>query len=255
MDSWVDLRVGALKEQSAVGMEQDTKDGIDRVLGEAWVITNGTVVPETEDITLKNGGRTINATYLYADLANSSQLAQTVQNTIVGKVIRCYLNAATRLLNSFDGKIRSFDGDRVTAVFIGNSKNTNAVKAAFELNWAVRKVIREKLDKKWPKSLSDYTMHHGVGIDTGEALIIRGGVRNHSDLVSIGAAPNVAAKLSELRNSPDIYITDRILSHLNASVKRDLKDTFDIWKKQPDETVAGTAVSVFGADYWRKPGA
>src|ERR1700685_3548109 len=103
--------------------------------------------------------------------------------------------------------MHSFDGDRVMAIFIGSSKNTSAVRAAFSLNWAVKEVIRPKLRKKWPTSLANYTMHHGVGSDTGSALVVRGGVRNHNDLVSIGAAPNTAAKLSELRNSPDIYIT------------------------------------------------
>lgn len=238
-----------------MGIEEDTKSGIDGVLDEAWVITNGTVVPTTEDVTLKNGGRLITATYLYADLAGSSQLAQTVDKKIVGKVIRAYLNAATRLLNHYDGKIRSFDGDRVMAIFMGNSKNTSAVKAAFALNWAVQQIIRGKLDKKWPTSLKDYTMHHGVGIDTGEALIVRGGVRNHSDLVSIGSAPNIAAKLSDLRHAPDIYITDHVFNNIHSSVKRDLKDTYDVWKKQPDQTVGGATVTIYGASYWRSPNA
>lgn len=236
-----------------MGLDADTKDGIDGVLNEAWVITSGTVVPETDDITLKNGGRRVSATYLYADMANSSWLAQEVSDDITAKVIRAYLNAATRILSHHRGAIRSFDGDRVMAIFMGSSKNTSAVTAAFELNWAVREVMRAKLDAKWPKSLKEFTLHHGVGVATGEALIVRGGVRNHNDLISIGSAPNIAAKLSELRRTPDVYVTGNVYNGMNESVKKRLDGSTGFWMSQPEESIGGTKVTVYGTSYWRKP--
>lgn len=42
-----------------MGLADDTKSGIDGVLNEAWALTTGTVVPETDDVTLKNGGRAL----------------------------------------------------------------------------------------------------------------------------------------------------------------------------------------------------
>lgn len=237
-----------------MGIEQVTKDGVEEVLAAKWVIAEARVVPATEDVVLKNGGKRIDATYAYADLAQSSWLAQEVGDEIVAKVIRVYLNAATRLLKYYGGEIRSFDGDRVMAIFIGSSKNTSAVKAAYALNWAVREVIRQRLQTKWPKSLSDYTMDHGVGIATGEALIVRGGVRNSNDLVSVGPSPNIAAKLSELRAAPDIYIAESVYANLNESVKKKLDGTTGIWVKQPSEVVGGNTITVYGTSYWRKPG-
>ena len=236
-----------------MALADDTRNGIDAVLREPWVITAGTVVPETEHITLKNGGRRVDATYLYADLAGSSKLAQTVDDQVVAKVIRTYLHAAARILRHHGGAIRSYDGDRVMAIFVGASKNTSAAIAAFNLNWAVKQVIREKLAKKWPTSLADYTMHHGVGIATGEALIVRAGVRDHNDLVSIGSATNVAAKLSELRRSPDVYITAGVHGTLNETAKRRNAGTSAIWSKQPSESIGGSTVEVYGTDYWRAP--
>ena len=236
-----------------MGLAADTKVGIDGVLTEAWAITTGTVVPGTDGITLKNGGRRIDATYLYADLANSSELAQTVKDDIVAKVIRSYLNAAARILKHHGGAIRSYDGDRVMAIFIGSSKNSSAALAAFHLNWAVREVIRAKLDNKWPRSLADYTMHHGVGIATGEALIVRAGVRDSNDLVSIGSAPNISAKLSELRRRPDIYITSDVYGMLNEKAKVRNDGVSTIWAKQQNESVGGSVVQVYATDYWRQP--
>lgn len=236
-----------------MGLADDTKAGVDGVLSAAWAITTGMVVPETEDITLKNGGRRIDATYLYADLADSSKLAQTVKDEIVAKVIRSYLNSAARILKHHGGAIRSYDGDRVMAIFIGSSKNSSAAIAAFHLNWAVKKVIRSKLKNKWPQSLAGYTMHQGVGIATGKALIVRAGVRNNNDLVSVGSAPNFAAKLSELRRKPDIYITGDVYRMLNGKAKFRNDGVSTIWATQQDESVGGSVAEVYATDYWREP--
>lgn len=93
----------------------------------AWSITNGTVVPTTDDIVMRNGGRLLDATYAYADLADSSKIAQTLKKEAAAKIIRAFVNSATRILRNFGGEIRSFDGDRVMAIFVGDDKNWNAV--------------------------------------------------------------------------------------------------------------------------------
>lgn len=88
------------------------------------------VVPKTEDIVMKNGGRLVDATYAYADLADSSTIAQLLNNEVAAKIIRAFVNSATRILRHYNGQIRSFDGDRVMAIFIGEKKNWDAVRAA-----------------------------------------------------------------------------------------------------------------------------
>src|SRR6478752_810305 len=88
---------------------------IDEILDTAWDTREGQVVPETADISLGNGAVFLDATYAYADMANSTGLAQTATPKQTGKIIRSYLNAATQLLHQNGGHIRSFDGDRVMA--------------------------------------------------------------------------------------------------------------------------------------------
>lgn len=124
-----------------MGIEADTTSGIQSVLAEAWAISKGVAVPKTDAIVMKNGGRRVDATYVYADLAESTWLAQNIKDEIAGKVIRVYLNAAARLLRHFEGEIRSFDGDRVMAIFMGKSKNTDAVRAAFAICGTVRRTV------------------------------------------------------------------------------------------------------------------
>ena len=207
------------------------------ILNEPWRIVNGTVVPETSDIVMKNGGRQVDATYLYADLARSSQLAHIKQNEIAAKIIRAYINTAVRILRYKGGEIRSFDGDRVMAIFIGKSKNNDAVRAALAINWAVNRVIAPAIEEKWSDVAKSYTMGHGVGIDTGEALIVRGGARDNNDLISIGDAPNDAAHLSDYREWP-INITEAVYDALKDPQKI-LPDGNSFWHSSDGRQALG----------------
>lgn len=112
------------------------------------------MVPVTEDVALSNGAVNVRATFLYADLAGSSKLVQMADPDVVGKVIRTYLNAATRMLRKFGGEIRSFDGDRVMPIFMGHDQASKAVNAALGINWAVWKGIRPKLEAEILRRIS-----------------------------------------------------------------------------------------------------
>ena len=252
-DAARDLNSYLIRWGSTMGISDDVKNGIDGVLSPAWSTRNGTVVPATEDIVLRDGAVNIDATYLYADLAQSSLLGQKIKKEVAAKVIRSYLNAATRLLRNYGGEIRSFDGDRVLAIFIGDAKNTNAVRAAFALNWAVKNVLRPKFAAKWPDLSDIWTANHGVGIDTGQAMLVRGGVRNNNDLISIGAAPNAAAKLSELRDSPDIYITKAVYDFMAEKNKISDDGKKNMWSKYGDVKVGSISYTVYGTSWTWSP--
>lgn len=226
----------------------DVQAGVDGVLRPEWSIVHGRAVPETADINLTNGGVRLDATYLYADMADSTTLAQNYTDWCVAKVIRCYLNAATRIIRHRGGEIRSFDGDRVMGIFIGDNKNTAAVRAALNINWAVKKVINPALKAKW----DDFTwsMDHGVGIDTGEAMLVRGGVRGSNDIVSIGHAPNIAAKLSEFRGLASLYVSEATYDDMGNEVKYTEDGRSNMWSGMGYKTFGGKSIRVFGSGYW-----
>ena len=199
-------------------MYPSIESSVSSIFNEPWNITDGTVVPETADVVMKNGGRRVDATYLYADLAGSSKLAHTMSKETTARIIRAYINSAVRILRHKGGEIRSFDGDRVMAIFMGKSKNNDAVRAALAINWAVECVIAPAVKRKWSAVSKRYTIGHGIGIDTGEALIVRGGARENNDLISIGDAPNDAAHLSDYRGW-SINITQAVYDKLTDSQK------------------------------------
>lgn len=232
-----------------MGLKEDVEAGINGVLAPEWAARNGQVVPETADISLSNGAVRLNATYLYADMADSTGLAQGYKDWAAAKVIRCYLNAATRLIRARGGHIRSFDGDRVMGIFIGDEKNTNAAVAALNISWAVTKVINPALQKKW--NTFKWEMGHGIGIDTGTAMLVRGGVHGQNDIVSVGAAPNIAAKLSDIRSEKPINISEAVYNLLGKKAK--VVNGKDMWTLKGSQAYGDKSVTYYGSSYFWQP--
>lgn len=224
------------------------ESSVNDIFTASWNITKGVKVPTTDDVVMKNGGRLVDATYLYADLAGSSKLAHTMKKETTAVIIRAYINSAARILRHFGGEIRSFDGDRVMAIFMGDDKNRKAVDAAFAINWAVYKVLRPAIENKWNDVSKSYTIAHGIGIDTGEALIVRGGVREHNDLISIGDAPNDAARLSEDRTWW-INITSAV--HDDLGDEQLYIDGSPFWTPSNGSRSLGTYTKLYHSNGWR----
>jgi adenylate cyclase len=70
----------------------------DELLSTEWDGRDGTVIPESEAIALKEGAVRISATFLYADLAASSKLAEVCPWETTAKIIRAYLHYSIRLI-------------------------------------------------------------------------------------------------------------------------------------------------------------
>lgn len=179
-----------------------------------WSIVRTRDVPRPEDVPLGAGAKAANVTMLYADLADSTRLSMLLPPEALAEITKSFLVAACRTIRFHGGHIRSFDGDRVMGVFIGDGKSDRAFTAALEINWYVEDLISPKFMAKYPQiAAAGLEIAHGVGIDTGEVFVARTGIRRHNDLVWVGRAPNIAAKLSAVRVS-----SLRIFATLSALV-------------------------------------
>ena len=142
------------------------------------------------------------------------------------------------------------------AIFIGSNKETNAVQAAFGINWFVDQFLRERIHAYWEDLKTDriFTLAHCIGIDTGEALITRTGVRGDNDLISVGPAPNVAAKLSDLKTGYPINITKEVFDEMDQSCAT-FSDTYlRIWNQiYPSPVIGGTTRTVLGGSAISEP--
>jgi adenylate cyclase len=234
-------------------LEDELAKEVDSIIKASWELRDGQVIPETQDLKLSNSGVKIQATILYSDLADSTELALYSQE-IAAEVYKCYLLGTTRIIRANGGEIRAFDGDRVMGVFIGDRKNSSAAKTALKINYFFTHILQPKFLAFYPElASSPFKFAQGTGIDTGEIRIARAGIRNNNDLVWVGRAPNIAAKLSSIREAGfSSYVTADVFTKLNDSAK--FFNGTAMWEQRSwaNGEVYGTN-TVYRSSWWMKP--
>ncbi|MEL6641882.1 MAG: adenylate/guanylate cyclase domain-containing protein [Pseudomonadota bacterium] len=195
-----------------MSLKDQLENKVSDVFSSTWNYVDARTVPETKSIGLGNHGKKLTATVLYADLDDSTNLVRNYTKEFSAEIYKVFLYCASRLIANHDGSIRSFDGDRVMGIFQGNTPNTDAVKVALKLKWAVDNIITPRLKSQYPNT--KYVLKHTVGIDCTELLAVRAGVRDSNDLAWIGNAANVAAKLNGLSSEYPTWITFRVFDKL-----------------------------------------
>jgi len=196
---------------------EDLENEVEKIFEEKWTTRNGTVVPNSEDIKFGNEAVKLNGTVLYADLSGSTNLVDTQKNYFATEIYKSYLHSAAKIIRSEGGIITAYDGDRIMAVYLGNSKNTCAGKTAFKINYTVFHIINPAIKIQYPNS--EYQIEQVVGIDTSELWVAKTGIRGSNDLVWVGRAANYAAKLSSLNPSFATNITKEVYEKLHKSMK------------------------------------
>jgi class 3 adenylate cyclase len=221
-----------------MGMKVDLSKEVANTFRSPWSVRDGQKVPEVEDVQLGNDAVKINATVLYADLADSTKLVDNRGWKFAARVYKTYLHCASKIIKDEGGIITAFDGDRVMAVFFDGNKNTNAVRGALRINWAVVKIINPALKEWYPNK--SYTLRQVVGIDTSDLRAARTGVWGSNDLVWVGRAANYAAKLSSI-NKDGFYtfITKDVYDAMLDDAK--YSDGKSMWEKH-DDTLNGVGV-------------
>jgi class 3 adenylate cyclase len=230
-----------------VGLAEDLEKEVEEIFSEKWSKRKGYVVPDPDDpdLRLGNDGVKLEATVLYADLADSTFLVSKKKRHFAAEVIKSFLVAACRIIREKDGVIVSFDGDRVMAVYLGDRKNTEAVRSGLAINHIVKKVITPSLQSVY--SSSTYEVKHAVGVDTGKLLVARTGIRNHNDLVWVGRTANIAAKLSSVRRGDyATFVTSEVYARMRDEVKLSSEG-----KAMWDE-LEWNGETIFGSRWWWK---
>lgn len=201
-----------------MALSEDLTGEVKNIFATSWQERVGQKVPEAADVRLGNDAVKLQATVLYADLAESTNLVDQHKASFAAEVYKSYLHCASKIISAEGGVITAFDGDRVMAVFIGKRKNTSAARCALKINHAVVNIINPAIKAEFPKS--EYTLKHSVGVDTSTLFVARTGIRGSNDLVWVGRAANYAAKLCALRHSTyATYITADVFKVMSKIVK------------------------------------
>ncbi|TNC78248.1 adenylate/guanylate cyclase domain-containing protein [Janthinobacterium lividum] len=192
-----------------------------------WVTQNTNSVPIPSDLKLdaNNAKHLGSATVLYADLDGSTAMVDSLPWELSAEVYKTFLRCASKIIRLVGGTITAYDGDRVMAIFTGDSKNSDAAKCALQINYAIQMIVQPAFETQYPHR--NLKIKHVVGIDTSELSAARIGVRGDNDLVWIGRAANHAAKLTNLSGFPTVISKD-VYEALNDSSK--FSNGVDMWE-------------------------
>jgi len=232
----------------------DLSRDVQGITDKPWNTRKAQKVPSSSELALSGGAVELDAAFLYADMANSSKMVKELDRRVAAKILKAFLATTSRLVRFHGGSIVSFDGDRILGVFIGNFKNTTAAKCALQINYTVKKIIRPKFENKYGSvKNASFTISHGVGIDCGTILAVRAGARGDNDLIWIGRAPNLAAKLSDLRESPyHTFITATVYNLLHDSAKHGGKNNKNMWEQRTWKFL-GDKITIYRSSWEWKP--
>ncbi len=199
-----------------MALGDDLKSEVTKIFKGQWTTRNGQTVPESEDLKLGNDAVELEATVLYADLSDSTKLVDGHKPHFAAEIYKSYLHCAAKIIRSEGGTITAYDGDRIMAVFIGDSKDTSAVRAGLKINYATKKIVNPAVKAQYN---TDFQASQTVGIDTSKLFVARTGIRGSNDLVWVGRAANYAAKLTELDSGYPTWITASVFDMLHESAK------------------------------------
>ena len=229
-----------------MSLVEDYTEAVEKIFKDTWTTRDGQKVPESEDLGLGNDAVKLDGTVLYADLDESTNLVDNYYPEFAAEIYKAYLSCAAKVIRSEGGEITSYDGDRIMAVYIGDSKNSSAAESALKINYTVTEIINPLIKKHYPTT--SYQVKQVVGIDSSELFIARTGIRGSNDLVWVGRAANYAAKLCSLSANYPSRLTETVYNKLNDSAKYSSNGTL-MWALDPFETMNG--LRIYRSTWWR----
>jgi class 3 adenylate cyclase len=236
--------------------KEDLENKVSSILKDKFLQYDVENVPDIENnsasrLTHGNTGLHGEFTFLYVDMRGSSTYTDRYRLHTITKIYKAFHHCMVECIKHFNGKVRSFDGDRVLAVFDGNRKVDNAIECAMKMVGCRYEILQPMIEK----AFSNGNFSIGIGVATGNVMVSKAGVgydKNTRDLIWIGNAPNLGAKLSdEVDKLYNIYICSttfsKLLDNNRYTTKNGIKT--DMWKKDNFNFKDGT-ITIYKTGYY-----
>lgn len=228
------------------------KQKVSSYLAGEYTKVRKTSVPSPEDIPLGNSAAELEATTLFIDVRQSSDITNAFRQQTAAKMMKAYFDGSVRIISSNHGVVRSFNGDGMLAVFMGGGRSNNAVKAAMQTKWFVEEVLRSQFNKYFSNNQAavgkalDFSI--GAGLDEGTIFAVRVGVKGTNDVAWVGRCTNTSAKLANSTSSPrSIAITREVYSRLRQD--RTHSGHAHMWTDEAMREIGGVTRAVRSTSY------
>lgn len=200
-----------------------------------------------DETQLKLGGERKYVTALFSDVRGFTSMSEKMTPEEVVEVLNIYLNLQAKIIHHRGGIVDKYVGDEVMAIFEGRGQETNAVRAAIEiqhfckaLNWS-----REKLEKK--------QMFVGIGLHSGEVVMGNMGSEQQMNYTVIGDNINLAARLCSAASAGQVVISKVCADAIGKEAKLKKLDPVTVkGKEKPIEIFEVTDISKVSRKYMRR---
>lgn len=225
-------------------MSHDLIRQLEECLATPYDMRRGRKPPQSDRISMNHGGVIYDGTVLYADIVDSTALGESFGSIGAAKIIQSCVLGVCRLVSDWNGAVTAYDGDRVMAVFGGEHQENSAVGCAFTTAYLVQHVLNPMVNKAFGLPSRARHVRCCCGIDAGEMLAVKIGLRGNTDVLWSGRPANYAAKLCAHRKPARCtVITGRVFQRLDADLKRSEGTTH--WQRF---TCAKVGMDVFGSN-------
>jgi class 3 adenylate cyclase len=187
----------------------------------SFEIVEGKDVPDLEDIQTGKAVKLEKVGYSFFDLRGFTRWSRTKRDKTVFKVLQPTLAALTRAVRYSDGTIEKPTGDGLMTILGAQEPNVERA-AVLTLQSAIDMVTTlEFIVNPFMKSKKhiDNPLEWGIGLEMGDALIAKVGIRNHHFLTSISKAANHAAKLEDAAPSGKILLGEKLRDALPEKIR------------------------------------
>lgn len=231
-----------------MSFSDDLRKEVRTIFRTKWEVIEGRVIPSPEDVGLGNKAKKVDIAILYADMSGSTDLVRKYKKEYSSEIYKTFLLTCCKIIRRNGGELISFDGDRIMGAFIGNAKNSTAAKAALNIKWGITKIVQEEHDAMYTNTSN--TIGYTVAVDSETHYAVRTGIRGGNDLVWIGNAANLAAKLTNHDWRPyHSIITKRVYNSLNDNSKFDANGK-NMWVSEYSDKIGET---VYKSSYHWEP--
>lgn len=148
----------------------------------------------------KRGGAEIECSLLFADIRDSTPLAETMRPADYRRAMDRFYETAFDVLIAHDAFVDKFVGDEVIGIFVP------ALTEAFHAREAVDAGL--ELLRATGHADGDPWVPVGIGVSTGVAYVGAVGTEEHVEFTALGDVVNIAARLAGSAGAGEILVTE-----------------------------------------------
>jgi sigma-B regulation protein RsbU (phosphoserine phosphatase) len=171
---------------------------------------------------LRLGGEMREVTILMSDLRGYTQLAGSVDPTVVVQVLNGYLGRMTDVILEHGGTIDEFVGDAIFAIFGAPMPLTDHPERAAACALAMQRAMVEVNSVNAARGLPQIAM--GIGLNTGEAVVGNIGSEKRAKYGVVGSTVNLAARIQGCTAGGQVFVSTETYARIRdvAEVGRPL---------------------------------